>query len=346
MPKKYNTIIIGGGTAGLTAAIYTARQNKSVAVFESGIFGGQIVDSPRIENYPGFCEISGDEFSDRLLKQALKLGAELIKKRVAAIKLEGKDKYVISADGEKTQCDKIIIAVGTRPRPLYLENERELLGRGISYCAVCDGAFFKSKTVAAVGGGSSALQSARLLAELCKKVYVIHRRNEFRGEQRLCEELKSFHNIEFLLNSEIKKINGKTRLESVLVKNNLSGKETALPLDGLFVAIGKEPQTKYLLRSQSLMKTDTSRRTRAVKQARTEFTPQATAAQRHFVSLRLRRRTEQLRRCRRNFPADFQITKHSVKKLKIHTIRLSVYKGFCFSASQPYIFYTKTDASL
>ena len=152
MPKKYNTIIIGGGTAGLTAAIYTARQNKSVAVFESGIFGGQIVDSPRIENYPGFCEISGDEFSDRLLKQALKLGAELIKKRAAAIKLEGEDKYVISADGEKTQCDKIIIAVGTRPRPLYLENERELLGRGISYCAVCDGAFFKSKTVAAVGG--------------------------------------------------------------------------------------------------------------------------------------------------------------------------------------------------
>lgn len=169
MPKKYNTIIIGGGTAGLTAAIYTARRNKSVAVFESGIFGGQIVDSPRIENYPGFCEISGDEFSDRLLKQALKLGAELIKKRAAAIKLEGKDKYVISADGEKTQCDKIIIAVGTRPRPLYLENERELLGRGISYCAVCDGAFFKSKTVAAVGGGSSALQSARLLAELCKR---------------------------------------------------------------------------------------------------------------------------------------------------------------------------------
>lgn len=244
MPKKYNTIIIGGGTAGLTAAIYTARQNKSVAVFESGIFGGQIADSPRIENYPGFCEISGDEFSDRLLKQALKLGAELIKKRAAAIKLEGKDKYVISADGEKTQCDKIIIAVGTRPRPLYLENERELLGRGISYCAVCDGAFFKSKTVAAVGGGSSALQSARLLAELCKKVYVIHRRNEFRGEQRLCEELKSFHNIEFLLNSEIKKINGKTRLESVLVKNNLSCEETVLPLDGLFVAIGKEPQNE------------------------------------------------------------------------------------------------------
>lgn len=118
------------------------------------------------------------------------------------------------------------------------------MGRGISYCAVCDGAFFKSKTVAAVGGGSSALQSARLLAELCKKVYVIHRRNEFRGEQRLCEELKSFHNIEFLLNSEIKKINGKMKLVSVLVKNNLSGEETVLPLDGLFVAIGKEPQNE------------------------------------------------------------------------------------------------------
>lgn len=106
------------------------------------------------------------------------------------------------------------------------------MGRGISYCAVCDGAFFKSKTVAAVGGGSSALQSARLLAELCKKVYVIHRRNEFRGEQRLCEELKSFHNIEFLLNSEIKKINGKMKLESVLVKNNLSGEETVFRLTG------------------------------------------------------------------------------------------------------------------
>ena len=107
MPKKYNTIIIGGGTAGLTAAIYTARQNKSVAVFESGIFGGQIVDSPRIENYPGFCEISGDEFSDRLLKQALKLGAELIKKRAAAIKLEGTDKYVLLLTAKKLNAIKL-----------------------------------------------------------------------------------------------------------------------------------------------------------------------------------------------------------------------------------------------
>lgn len=244
MPEKYNTIIIGGGTAGLTAAIYTARQNKSAAVFESRIFGGQIADSPKVENYPGFCEISGGEFSDRLLKQALNLGAELIKKRVTAIKIEGKYRYFFSADGEKTQCDKIIIAVGTRPRPLCLENERELLGRGISYCAVCDGAFFKGKTVAAVGGGSSALQSAKLLAKLCKKVYVIHRRSEFRGEQKLCEELKAFPNTEFLLNSEIKKINGKAKLKSVIVKNNLSDEETALPLDGLFVAIGKEPQNE------------------------------------------------------------------------------------------------------
>lgn len=142
---------------------------------------------------------------------------------------------------------------------------------------------------------------------------MIHRRNEFRGEQRLCEELKSFHNIEFLLNSEIKKINGKTRLESVLVKNNLSGEETVLPLDGLFVAIGKEPQNEIFAEVTELDENGYIKADESCKQARTEFTPQATAAQRHFVSLRLRRRTEQLRRCRRNFPADFQITKHSVK---------------------------------
>lgn len=215
------------------------------------------------------------------------------------------------------------------------------MGRGISYCAVCDGAFFKSKTVAAVGGGSSALQSARLLAELCKKVYVIHRRNEFRGEQRLCEELKSFHNIEFLLNSEIKKINGKTRLESVLVKNNLSGEETVLPLDGLFVAIGKEPQNEIFAEVTELDENGYIKADESCKQARTEFTPQATAAQRHFVSLRLRRRTEQLRRCRRNFPADFQITKHSVKKLKIHTPRPSVYKAVLLRGFTAVHFYAK-----
>ena len=243
MPKKYNTIIIGGGTAGLTAAIYTARQNKSVAVFESGIFGGQIVDSPRIENYPGFCEISGDEFSDRLLKQALKLGAELIKKRAAAIKLEGEDKYVISADGEKTQCDKIIIAVGTRPRPLYLENERELLGRGISYCAVCDGAFYKGRAVAVNGGGNSALQDAMLLSDTCSKVYLIHRRDTFRGEAKLVEALKARDNVELVLNSSITELLGQDELCAIRVADNEGG-ERELAVDGLFVAIGHAPDNE------------------------------------------------------------------------------------------------------
>lgn len=246
MSQNYDTIIIGAGTAGLTAAVYTARKAKSVLVVESTGIGGQIAFSPCVENYPGFEKISGSEFSDKLYEQALALGVEIELETVSGIEI-GADgqKFVYSEDNSiKRACNKIIIATGVEHRKLGLPNEEALTGRGISYCAVCDGAFFKGKTVAVVGGGSSALQSVRLLSGLCEKVFLIHRRNEFRGEQRLAEDVKALPNVEFVLNSTVETIHGVEKLERISVYNKERGETTEISLDGLFIYIGQIPNNK------------------------------------------------------------------------------------------------------
>lgn len=233
-------IVIGAGPAGLTAAIYALRAGKSVLIFEKELFGGQITYSPSVENYPGFKQISGNEFAEHLIDQATALGAEIEFAEVTGI-LDGPVKTVVTDSGNY-ECKSVIIASGSRHRHLGLEREEELTSSGISYCAVCDGAFFKGKTVAVAGGGDAALQDAIFLSERCRHVYLIHRRDTLRGEAHLESILRARDNVEFVLNSVIEKLEGEQKLSGILVKNKLTGEHTQIALDGLFIAVGQEPQ--------------------------------------------------------------------------------------------------------
>ncbi len=236
----YDILIIGGGPAGLTAATYARRAGKSVLVIEKNAFGGQITWSPRVENFPGFVSVSGSELGDKLLEQAMEQGAEVELDEVTAVG--------VGPDGVKTvTCDSgavfegrtLIIAVGAKPRMLGLEREEELVGNGVCFCAVCDGAFYAGKDVAVNGGGNSALQDALLLSEKCRRVYLIHRRDSFRGEQKLVEALEKRPNVEFVLRASVAELLGGDALTGVVVEQNSLRRE--LPVAGLFVAIGHAP---------------------------------------------------------------------------------------------------------
>lgn len=233
-------VIIGAGPAGLTAAIYALRAGKSVLVLEKELFGGQITYSPSVENYPGYKQISGNEFAENLIEQATALGAEIELAEATKI-VDGPVKTVIT-DGGSYECKSVIIAAGSRHRRLGLRGEEELIGAGVSYCAVCDGAFFKGKTVAVAGGGDAALQDAIFLSDRCRKVFVIHRRDTFRGEARLEMVLRSRDNVEFVMNSVVESLEGKEKLSGVTVRNRQTGETKTIPLDGLFIAVGQEPQ--------------------------------------------------------------------------------------------------------
>ena len=189
-------IVIGGGPAGLTAAMYAVRGGKSVMLFEKEAYGGQISKSSNVENYPSVKSVSGFEFSMNLYNQAKAFGCEFKKEKVTSVK-DGEIKKVITAKGEY-ECKAVIFAMGCSPKKSGLSNEEELIGRGLSYCAHCDGNFFRKRDVAVIGGGSTALQDALYLSEICNKVYLIHRRDEFRGEAALVEKVKSKENIEII----------------------------------------------------------------------------------------------------------------------------------------------------
>ncbi len=233
----YDIIIIGAGPAGLTAAIYARRAGKSCLVIEKGAFGGQISLSPKLENYPGFAEISGTEFSDRLVEQALALGAEVELDEVTAVNDKGEVKTVSTLSGE-FEAKAVIVAAGAKHRRLGVEREEELTGMGVSYCAVCDGAFFKGATVAVVGGGSSALQDAMMLSDICEKVYLIYR-STLRGEQALVSALEKRANVEFIPGGVVSALRGEFELEGINVSTPEGEREMAL--QGLFVAVGYEP---------------------------------------------------------------------------------------------------------
>lgn len=235
----YDIIIIGGGPAGLTAAIYAQRAGRKCLVIERSAFGGQIALSPKLENYPGFTEISGTDFADRLVEQALGLGAEVELDEVTAVTDHGETKTVTTFSGE-FESRAVIIAAGAKHRTLGLEREEAFTGMGVSYCAVCDGAFFRGRTVAVYGGGNTALQDAIMLADICERVYLIHRRDTLRGERGLEESLRKRENVEFVLSAEIEKLLGKDSLSGILVRGN-DGTEREIALDGLFVAIGYIP---------------------------------------------------------------------------------------------------------
>ena len=237
----YDIIVIGAGPAGLTAAIYARRAEKSVLVIEKSSFGGQMTHSPKIENYPAFTQISGLELSDKMVEQALELGADIEMDEVIAVQdIEGY-KHVVCQGGEY-DARALIIAVGVKHRQLGLPRENELCGNGVSYCAVCDGAFYKGKTVGVVGGGNSALQEAILLAETSKKVYVIQNLDILTGEVKLQRKLAELPNVEIITGAHVEKLIGDDELTSVIIKTEDGAKE--LPLDGLFVAIGLLPKNE------------------------------------------------------------------------------------------------------
>lgn len=239
----YDIVVIGGGPAGLTAAIYARRANKNVLVLEAQAFGGQIISTLKIDNYPGLYNVSGTDFANNLEEQAKALGATL--KYEKAIEINTKEMEVVTVKNVyKTKA--IILALGVKPRKLDLPNEEELIGKGISYCATCDGNFFKNKVVAVNGGGNAALEDALYLTDIAKKVYLIHRRDTFRAEDKTISMLKKKDNITFVLNSNITSINGKDHLESVEVTDN-EGNKNVIEVDGLFEAIGQIPENSNII---------------------------------------------------------------------------------------------------
>ena len=238
----YDVIIVGGGTAGLTAAIYCCRAGKHVLVLEAAMFGGQIVNTPEVENYPGIQNISGFDFTMQLHSQAAALGAELKSEDVKAVQ-NGTVKTAVTVSGSYP-CKAVILACGAKNRPLGLENEQALTGRGVSYCATCDGMFFKGKTVAVVGGGNTALEDCAYLANICEKVYLIHRRDTFRGEKALADRLTKLANVQFILDSTVTALHGDTALKSIEVTNKKTGAKTELAVSGVFAAVGQVPNTQ------------------------------------------------------------------------------------------------------
>ena len=235
-------IIIGGGIAGLTAAVYALRSGKSVLLFEKKAYGGQISQSHAVENYPGLKNISGAELSMTLHAQAKDFGCEF-KNEIVTKVIDGEIKKVITNKGEY-EAKAVIFAMGAEPRKSGLENEQSLIGRGLSYCAVCDGNFFRNRETMVVGGGSTAVQDALYLAEICKKVYLVHRREGFRAEESLVNKLREKDNVEFILDSVLISAVAAPLLKSVTVKNVKTDEEREVAVNGLFLAIGQVPATK------------------------------------------------------------------------------------------------------
>ncbi len=239
----YDIIVVGAGPAGLTAALYARRSEKTVLVIEKSTFGGQITHSPRVENYPGFMQMSGTEFADKLVEQVLFQGAEIELDEVKEIKgIPGA--YTVVCAGGEFQCKAVIIATGSKHRQLGLPGEEKFTGEGISYCAVCDGAFFRNKEVAIIGGGNTALQEAVMLSDICSKVTVVQNLDFFTGEDRLVNDIKNRSNVDTILGTVVDGIIGDDKFKGITIKNVATGEVKELLLDGIFVAIGQEPENK------------------------------------------------------------------------------------------------------
>lgn len=244
----YDILILGGGPAGLTAAIYATRSLRKVAVVEKGVPGGQIASTDMIENYPGFPEgISGLELMQKFEEQAKKFGTEFINLfEVKEIKKDGDVFVVVAADGKELTARALIIATGQNPRTLGVPGEAEFTGRGVSYCATCDGAFFKDRVVTVVGGGNSAIQEALYLTRFASRVQVVHRRDQLRADRILQERAFANEKIEFIWNSVVVEILGDQTVRAVKVKNVKTNDVKEVPTDGVFIYIGYEPNTGFL----------------------------------------------------------------------------------------------------
>lgn len=241
----HDILIIGGGPAGMTAALYALRNNRSVLILEKNGFGGQITYSPKVQNFPGFLSISGNEFADKLLEQIIAQGAEVEIETVTEVRDEDKVKHVLTEEGSEYKAKTVIIATGVKHRMLGLEGESELVGNGISFCAVCDGDFYKGQTVAVAGGGNSALQEAALLSEVCKEVILVQDLDHFTGEEKLSSTVLERDNVRAITGTVIEQLlieNG--TLKGLAICKQSSGEVNKLYCDGLFVAIGLIPENE------------------------------------------------------------------------------------------------------
>lgn len=244
--RKYDVVIIGGGPAGLSAGIYTARARLVSLLIERGAVGGQIINTDWVENYPGFSEgIGGIELTGAMHRQATKFGLETVNAEVTGVKVTGKTKLVKTSDGEFT-AGAVIVASGSERQKLGIPGEAEYTGKGVSYCATCDGAFFRDKPVAVVGGGNAAITEALQLGKFASKITVIHRRNELRAMRILQEKALAEPKIEFLWDTVVEEIKGETFVNQLRVRNVKTKKESVLDVSGVFMAIGFKPNTDYL----------------------------------------------------------------------------------------------------
>lgn len=239
----YDILIIGAGPAGMTAAIYGQRGGKKTIVFDKLSYGGQVINTAEVANYPGIPNMTGLDFADKTYNQMKDLGAEMSYEEISEIRDADKPiKTVITTSGKEYQCKAIIIATGSSPRPLGVENEDRFRGAGISYCAMCDGAFFRDKTVAVCGGGNTALEDAEVLSDIAEKVYLVHRRDEFRADATNVKRVKTKKNVELVLDSVVTAIKGERFIQGIEVENKKTGEKRELKIDGLFVAIGQMPE--------------------------------------------------------------------------------------------------------
>ena len=240
----YDIIIIGSGPAGLSAAIYAQRACLDTIVIEkNGISGGQVLNTWEVDNYPGFPGVTGFELSRQFREHANKLGARVVQDEVVQVELSGNVKKVVCEE-ETYEARCVILASGAHHRTVEVPGEEELRGAGVSYCATCDGAFFRGRTVAVVGGGDAALEDAIFLARMCEKVYIVHRRDKLRGAKRLQERLQALENIEFVWNSETVAIEGNAQVEALRLRQTKTGEERRLDVDGVFIAVGIAPESE------------------------------------------------------------------------------------------------------
>jgi thioredoxin reductase (NADPH) len=243
----HEVIVIGSGPAGYTAALYAARAQLAPVVFEGTSFGGALMTTTEVENYPGFRDgITGPELMDQMREQALRFGADLRMEDVDAVSLDGPVKSVTTADGQTVQARAVILAMGAAARYLGVPGEQDLLGRGVSSCATCDGFFFRDQDIAVIGGGDSAMEEATFLTKFARSVTIVHRREEFRASKIMLNRARANDKIRFITNSVVVAVEGDTTVTGLRVHDNTTGKESTLAVTGVFVAIGHDPRSELV----------------------------------------------------------------------------------------------------
>lgn len=269
--KKYDVIIVGGSAAGLAAALYAGRREMKTLLLTKDI-GGQIAITAEIENYPGIDKIPGVELAKAFENQARKFGAEIVMEDVTGVEevddAVGQKSFVVKADSKEYRGKTVIIATGKTPRSLDVPGEDKFTGKGVSYCATCDAPLFRGKAVAVVGGGNSAFDAVLLLSKIAKKVYIIHRRSEFRAFESVVKEAKKTENVEFVLNSNVEELKGDNFVKSIVVKDNESGESRELDVEGVFIEIGSEVDTDFV---KHLVELDEFRQIMTNKNAETSY---------------------------------------------------------------------------